>query len=77
MSEQERGGSQIFFLFPPPLPVCGDLLIVQTCLLCKIRNKCVGSRGRLAKKQKKKQMFEKNKTKNKKPNPSAASAGES
>lgn len=40
-----------FFLFPPPLPVCGDLLIVQTCLQCRIRNKCVGSRGRLRKKK--------------------------
>lgn len=46
-----KGRRPDFFLFPPPLPVCGDLLIVQTCLLCKIRNKCVGSRGRLQKKK--------------------------
>lgn len=51
--ERARNGRlPIFFLFPPPLPVCGDLLIVQTCLLCKIRNKCVGSRRRLQKKKK-------------------------
>lgn len=66
----KKGEAPKFFLFPPPLPVCGDLLIVQTCLQCRIRKKCVGSRGRLRKKKGVRCLEKKN-------NPSAASAEES
>lgn len=45
MDEWARKGRflNLFFFFPPWLPLCGDLLIVQTCLQREIRNKCVGS----------------------------------
>lgn len=34
----------LFFLSLSLFPLCGDLLIVQTCLQREIPNKCVGSR---------------------------------
>lgn len=38
-----KGRSLNVFLSFPRLPLRDDLLIVQTCLQCKIWNKCVGS----------------------------------
>lgn len=58
-----KGRLPNFFYFPLHF-LCGDLLIVQTCLQCRIRNKCVGSRGRLRKKKKGVRCLKKKKKKN-------------